>query len=76
MPYRNLEELPESVTAVLPVHARKIFLAAYNHAWENYRKPEDRRGDSSRETVARKVAWAAVKKKYEKAGTTWKRKGH
>jgi len=66
MPYRNIAELPE--------HAREIYLAAYNHAWEEYRKPGDRRGDSSREEVARKVAWAAVKQKYEKAGAVWKRK--
>ena len=28
----------------------------------------DRRGDESREEVAHKVAWAAVKKKYSKGG--------
>jgi len=74
MPYRTLDELPENVKSVLPEHAREIYLAAFNNAWEEYRKPEDRRGDSSREEVARKVAWAAVKQQYEKAGAVWERK--
>ena len=74
MPYRTLDELPENVKSVLPKHAREIYLAAFNNAWEEYRKPEDRRGDSSREEVARKVAWAAVKQQYEKVGDVWERK--
>lgn len=74
MPYRTLDELPENVKSVLPEHAREIYLAAFNNAWEEYRKPEDRRGDSSREEVAHKVAWAAVKQQYEKTGAVWERK--
>jgi cation transport regulator len=74
MPYRKLDELPENVKSVLPKQAREIYLAAFNNAWEEYRKPEDRRGDSSREEVAHKVAWAAVKQQFEKAGDVWKRK--
>lgn len=74
MPYRSLDELPENVKSVLPEHAREIYLAAFNNAWEEYRKPEERRGDSSREEVARKVAWAAVKQQYVKAGAVWERK--
>jgi len=74
VPYQTLDELPENVKSVLPEHAREIYLAAFNNAWEEYRKPEDRRGDSSHEEVAHKVAWAAVKQQYEKTGTAWKRK--
>ena len=74
MPYQTLDELPENVKSVLPEHAREIYLAAFNNAWEEYRKPEDRRGDSSREEVAHKVAWAAVKQQYEKTGAVWERK--
>lgn len=74
MPYRNISELPENVRSSLPKHALEIYLAAFNNAWDQYRKPGDRRGDSSRDEVARKVAWAAVKQKYEKAGAAWKRK--
>jgi cation transport regulator len=60
MPYRNIDELPENTRSNLPKHAQEIYLAAFNNAWEQYRKAEDRRGDSSREEVAHKVAWAAV----------------
>ena len=74
MPYQTLDELPENVKSALPEHAREIYLAAFNNAWEEYRKPEDRRGDSSREEVAHKVAWAAVKQQYEKTGAVWERK--
>jgi cation transport regulator len=76
MPYRNIDELPENTRSSLPKHAQEIYLAAFNNAWEQYRKPEDRRGDSSREEVAHKVAWAAVKQQYEKDGDEWTRKDH
>jgi cation transport regulator len=36
-----------------------------------YASLEDRRGDASREETAHKVAWSAVKKKYEERGDTW-----
>jgi cation transport regulator len=74
MPYKNLSELPENVKTVLPKHALEIYLAAFNNAWKAYRKSDRRRGDSSREEVAHKVAWAAVKHQYEKAGNEWQRK--
>jgi len=74
MPYENIEDLPDSVRSSLPKHALEIYLASFNNAWDQYRKPEDRRGDSTREAVAHKVAWAAVKQAYEKTGDEWKRK--
>ncbi len=67
MPYKNLSDLPEQVRDNLPKHAQEIFQAAYNSAWDQYDKPSERRGDASREETASKVAWAAVKKKYEKS---------
>ena len=75
MPYKNLSALPDSVRDHLPRHAQEIYLAAFNHAWEEYRDPGERRGKASREEVAHKVAWAAVKRLYEKQGDTWRRKG-
>lgn len=66
MPYKAIEELPEGVTNVLPKHAQDIYKEAFNSAYDEYKDAEDRRGDDDRETVAHKVAWAAVKKKYEK----------
>lgn len=76
MPYTSRKDLPESVQNVLPVHAQDIYKEAFNNAYGEYRSKEDRRGDDDRETVAHKVAWAAVKNTYEK-GTDdrWHRKG-
>lgn len=74
MPYKSLSELPEQVTHNLPRHAQEIYLAAFNHAWQEYEDAEDRRADSSREEVAHKVAWSAVKQKYEKSGEAWRPK--
>ncbi len=76
MPYETIDELPESVKENLPKHAREIYLAAFNNAWDQYSDPEDRRGDASREETAHKVAWAAVKNEYEKDTKMgkWKKK--
>ncbi len=67
MPYKKLSDLPDSVKDNVPKHAQEIYMAAYNSAWDEYKDPSDRRGDASREETAHKVAWAAVKQKYEKA---------
>ena len=65
MPYERLVDLPKGVRDNLPKHAQEIYLEAYNNAWEQYHHEEER---------ARRVAWAAVKKKYEKNEATgnWK----
>lgn len=67
MPYRTIYELPKSVKDNLPRHAQEIYKEAFNSASKEYRDPKDRRGNDSAEETAHKVAWAAVKKKYEKA---------
>ena len=56
MPYEKLTDLPESARSNLPKHAQEIYRAAYNSAEEQY-DAEDRR---------HRVAWSAVKEKYEK----------
>jgi len=66
MPYKSINELPKQVKNNLPKHAQEIYKEAYNSAWEEYKDPKDRKDDSSREEVAHKVAWAAVKNVYEK----------
>lgn len=66
MPYDNRDELPDNVRNVLPQHAQKIYQEAFNSAWDEYSNPDDRRGHESREEAAHRVAWAAVKSKYEK----------
>ena len=72
MPYNRIEELPDSVRKNLPEHAQHIFLEAYNNAWQQYSNPSERRGESSLEETAMKVAWAAVKKEYTKNERTGK----
>jgi cation transport regulator len=56
VPYERLSDLPASVRDNVPKHAQEIYRAAYNSAEEQYDE-EDRR---------HRVAWAAVKDKYEK----------
>jgi cation transport regulator len=56
MPYDKLTDLPDSVRDNVPEHAQEIYRAAYNSAEDQYDE-EDRR---------HRVAWAAVKDKYEK----------
>ena len=66
MPYPSLDDLPETVQENLPRHAQEIYKEAFNSAWDEYRDADKRRGDASREETAHKVAWSAVKEKYEK----------
>jgi cation transport regulator len=68
MPYRSVADLPEPLRRHLPRDAQQIYLKAFNHAWDEYARRADR------ESVAHKVAWAAVKKSYQKSGDDWVRK--
>ncbi len=63
MPYSSTEDLPASVRSVLPDGGQRIFLAAFNSAFEGTCK-----NDPDPEECANRVAWAAVKEKYEKTG--------
>ncbi|MFP4403369.1 MAG: ChaB family protein [Candidatus Woesearchaeota archaeon] len=74
MPYKKESDLPKLVKNNLPIDAQKIYKEAYNNAWEQYKNPEDRKGNASREEVAHKVAWSAVKQKYTKQGNNWVKK--
>lgn len=74
MPYDKVSELPDSVRDNLPKHAQEIYKEAFNSAWDQYDDPDERRGDASREETAHKVAWSAVKQKYEKKGDRWQAK--
>lgn len=56
MPYRSVNDLPESVKNNLPHHAQEIFKEAFNSAAKQYDDEE----------TAFKVAWSAVKNDYEK----------
>ena len=76
MPYTQISDLPKSVRDNLPEHAQEIYKEAFNSAWAQYDTPEERRGQASREEVAHKVAWNAVKQVYEKQNGKWVRKHH
>ena len=66
MPYASTRDLPDPVRNALPAHAQEIYKEAFNHAWHEYKDADERRSDESREEVAHKVAWSAVKTKYDK----------
>jgi cation transport regulator len=65
MPYSTIEDLPPALRHHLPEHAQEIYLSAFNHAWQGYAARADR------EAIAHRVAWAAVKRRYRKAGADW-----
>ncbi len=73
MPYKNRKDLPDRVKDNLPTHGQEIYKEAFNSAWGQYKDPEDRRGEASREEVAHRVAWSAVKEVYEKQDGDWVR---
>ncbi len=58
---------------ILPSHAQKIYSKAHKNALKQYESPSKRRGGKrqSKEQVAHKVAWSAVKKEYKKKGDKW-----
>ncbi|MDB5186564.1 MAG: chaB [Candidatus Saccharibacteria bacterium] len=66
MPFKKVDDLPENVKRVLPDHAQDIYKAAFNSAYDEYKNPQDRGDDVDREGVSHRVAWAAVKHKYQK----------
>lgn len=67
MPYASNDDLPDAIRHHLPEHAQDIFRAAFNSAWASYGAREPWR----REEIAHRVAWAAVKRRYRKAGDEW-----
>ena len=72
MPYKDITDLPPAVRDHLPKHAQEIFMEAFNHSFEEYVDPSKRRDkEESNETIAFKVAWAAVKRSYHKKGDHW-----
>lgn len=60
MPYDRNDDLPASVRHHLPPEAQDIFREALNRAFERYG-----------EVAAFRVAWSAVKRRYEKVDGAW-----
>ena len=72
MPFSTINDLPANLRAILPEHAQEIYKEAFNSAYDEYADPHDRRDNADREETAHKVAWSAVKGKYEKgADNKW-----
>jgi cation transport regulator len=69
MPYESNSDLPPSIRDHLPDHAQSIFRAAFNAAFEAHAT------DPRREEAAHRIAWAAVKRSYEKIGNGWVSRG-
>lgn len=60
----------------LPSPAQNIYRKAHKNALKQYKSPSKRRGGrrQSREQVAHKVAWSAVKRAgYRKEGSRWEK---
>ena len=57
----------------LPSHAQHIYTKTHKNALKQYHSPSKRRGGKrqSKEQIAHKVAWSAVKKEYKKKGDKW-----
>lgn len=60
MPYKSVEDLPKNVRNPLPKHAQEIYKEAFNSAFDQHKDKDDR------DERAAKIAWSAVKEKYEK----------
>ena len=65
MPYRTNADLPASVRSHLPDHGQDIYREAFNHAYAAHA------GEVRQEEAAHRIAWAAVKRSYVKAGDRW-----
>lgn len=66
MPYRDISDLPANIQKILPKHAQEIYTESFNNAFKQYQDPKKRSIGSSHEETVHRVAWAAVKKQYEK----------
>ena len=65
MPYRSNADIDPRIRRHLPDHAQDIYRAAFNNAWTAHAD------DPRCEEIAHRIAWAAVKRRYEKAGDAW-----
>ncbi|QGM47476.1 ChaB family protein [Methylocystis heyeri] len=68
MPYASNCDLPENLQRILPDHAQDIFREAFNHAYAAHS------GELRQEEAAHRIAWAAVKRSYEKTPDGWRRR--
>jgi cation transport regulator len=65
LPYSTNADLPAPVRNHLPAHAQDIYREAFNHAFATHA------GEPGQEERAHRIAWAAVKRSYQKLGDEW-----
>ncbi|MFB9261920.1 ChaB family protein [Bradyrhizobium erythrophlei] len=65
MPYRTNADLPAPVRGHLPPHAQDIYREAFNHAYAAHAR------EKAQETIAHRIAWAAVKRSYVRMSDRW-----
>lgn len=75
MRYESTNDLPDTVRDVFPQGAQEIYLEVYNKVWDSH--TGDSSDNMSRDSVAHRQAWAAVKREYVKDDVTgqWYRQG-
>ncbi len=70
--YKSNEDLPDNLKDLLPPHAQHIYMKSHNRAMWQYADPKNRKYGGTQEEAAHRVAWNAVKSKYEKDENTGK----
>jgi cation transport regulator ChaB len=63
MTLEGKKDLSEHLRKSMPEEAQEIYVKAYNKSWENYDEDDDL-GKQSREAVAHRDGWAAVKREF------------
>jgi cation transport regulator len=62
MKFESIQDLPDILRDVMPEDAQKIYMEAYNSAWENYEEEEG--GELNRDGVAHRQGIHAVENEY------------
>jgi cation transport regulator len=71
MPYNRLEELPTNITDPLPKAAQRLWMRAFNAAYQTCMKT-GKKNVKDCEDVGRIAGWVNVKTKYKKGpNDTW-----
>jgi len=73
--YKSKEDLPETLTSILPVEAQELYLEGYQRGWSMY--DADTSSELDRPSVAHRQGWTMVRKEFAQDEGTgkWHRKG-
>ena len=72
--FQTNEDLPEDIRQGLPTHIQTLYRQVYNRVWADYVMPVRRGFLNRHDDVARRKAWAAVKRQYVKTERGWERR--